>query len=227
MTEQAADSGDRVAWGADGLVPAVVQDPGDGAVLMLGYMDAEALRATVATGAVHFHSRSRGRLWRKGETSGNELRLRALALDCDRDAILVSADPVGPTCHTGSRSCFDGDVIGPARSAQGFAWLETLWDAIEQRREAAEVASSYTARLLAGGVDACGRKVAEEATEVLLAARDDAEAGRRGGDPARSATRAAFAAEAADLVYHLLVLCAERRIDPAAVIEVLRERHRA
>ena len=96
-------------WGPDGLVPAIVQDAADGRVLMLAWMDAEALRATLDTGEIHFHSRSRDRLWRKGETSGHVLRLRDLALDCDGDALLLQADPHGPTCHRGTRSCFDGE----------------------------------------------------------------------------------------------------------------------
>jgi len=99
-----------VQFGSDGLAPAIVQDATDGRVLMLAWMDAEALAATLETGDVHFHSRSRDRLWRKGETSGNVLRLRSLATDCDADAILVTADAVGPTCHRGTRSCFDDDA---------------------------------------------------------------------------------------------------------------------
>lgn len=282
----AFEAGD-VTWGPDGLVPAVVQDVRDGTVLMLAWMDREALEATRSTGLVHFHSRSRGRLWQKGETSGNVLRLDRMALDCDGDAILVTAHATGPTCHTGRRSCFDGPTsadgpTSPAASddlprgasedvpraaasdveaatasspaAQGFASLETLWSTISERRAAADPAASYTARLLAGGVDACARKVTEEATEVLLAARDDAEAERSGqaavagvsGDadagghgvadrvttdgPAslarRGVLRAALAGEVADLVYHLLVLCAERGLDPAEVIGVLESRRR-
>ena len=218
-----------VRWGSDGLVPAVVRDAGDGAVLMLAYMDAEALSATLATGMVHFHSRRRGRLWRKGETSGNVLRLRGLALDCDADAILVTAEAAGPTCHTGMRSCFDGAtaMASPPAAPEGFEWLERLWGTIVERRSAADPERSYTARLLAGGVDACARKVTEEATEVLLAARDHAEAERGSGTGDPAATRAALAGETADLLYHLLVLCAERGIDPQEVLEVLRARHRA
>ena len=118
LPETPPDSGSvplpEVQFGADGLVPAVVQDASDGRVLMLAWMDAEALAATVETGEVHFHSRSRDRLWRKGETSGNVLRLVDVAIDCDGDALLVTADPVGPTCHRDTRSCFDA---GADRSA--------------------------------------------------------------------------------------------------------------
>ena len=120
----------EVRFGADGLVPAVVQDAADGRVLMVAYMDAEALAATVETGEVHFHSRSRDRLWRKGETSGNVLRLVDLAIDCDGDALLLTVDPSGPTCHRGTRSCFDPDGAPAERGTQDFAWLETLWSTI-------------------------------------------------------------------------------------------------
>ncbi len=275
--------GRAVRWGPDGLVPAIVVDAADGAVLMLAWMDAEAFEATLATGDVHFHSRSRGRLWRKGETSGNVLRLRSLVLDCDGDAILVAADPRGPTCHRGTRSCFDtepatqpGPVVtgelgpdqagapaadlaadrpgdraadrpagAPAGSTgsdvagtdvQGFAWLEELWTTIASRA-ADRPDGSYTTRLLDGGVDAVARKVTEEATEVLLAAKDDAVAmtveGGTAPGPAperaapRAATRAALAGETADLLYHTLVLLAERGLSPAEVVAVLKERHRS
>ena len=207
-----------VTFGPDGLVPVVVQDVHDGAVLMVAVMDNEALAATVATGEVHLHSRSRGRLWRKGETSGHVLHLVSLATDCDGDALLATVDPVGPTCHRNTRSCFDLEGAAPERPTQGFAWLETLWSTIAARA-ADRPAGSYTASLLGGGVDAVGRKVTEEATEVLIAAKDDAAAS------SSEATQAALAGEAADLLYHALVLLAERRLPPSAVIEALRARH--
>jgi phosphoribosyl-ATP pyrophosphohydrolase/phosphoribosyl-AMP cyclohydrolase len=203
----------------DGLVPAIVQDVADSRVLMLAYMDAEALTATLETREVHFHSRSRGQLWRKGETSGNVLRLVSLALDCDGDALLVTVDPVGPTCHRGTRSCFDPEGSAAERSTQGFAWLETLWSTIASRA-AERPAGSYTTSLLDGGVDAVARKVTEEATEVLLAAKDDAVS-------SSAATRDALTGEAADLLYHVLVLLVERDVPPADVIAVLQERHRS
>jgi phosphoribosyl-ATP pyrophosphohydrolase/phosphoribosyl-AMP cyclohydrolase len=222
-----------VAWGATGLVPAVVQDAADGRVLMVAYVDAEALAASLASGEVHFHSRSRDRLWRKGETSGNVLRLRDISIDCDGDALLIQADPVGPTCHRGTHSCFDPadavEATPPAVAAsawanpppaQGFAWLETLWATIDERASA-DPATSYTARLIAGGADAPARKVAEEATEVLMAAKDDAVA----TPPSRQATRDALTGEVADLLYHTLVVLRERGLPPSAVIARLRERH--
>ena len=202
-----------------GLVAGVVQDVADGRVLMVGWLDREALDATLATGEVHFHSRSRGRLWRKGETSGNVLRLRGIARDCDRDALLLTVDPAGPTCHRGTRSCFDPEGDAPAAETQGFAWLETLWATIDERA-ALRPAGSYTSWLLDGGVDAVARKVTEEATEVLIAAKDDAAAG-----PDAETTRAALAGETADLLYHTLVLLAERGLEPAEVLDVLRARH--
>ena len=225
-------------YGADGLLAGVVQDVADGRVLMVGYLDAEAVAATLSSGEVHFHSRSRDRLWRKGETSGNVLRLRGLAADCDGDALLLEVEPAGPTCHRGTRSCFDADdqVGSPdrdddappaaqptvAHDEQGFAWLETLWSTIVERA-ADRPAGSYTARLLDGGVDAAGRKVTEEATEVLIAAKDDAAREAAGAD--RRDTREALAGETADLLYHALVLLAERGLEPAAALAVLRARH--
>jgi phosphoribosyl-ATP pyrophosphohydrolase/phosphoribosyl-AMP cyclohydrolase len=241
-----------VVWGSTGLVPAVVQDAADGRVLMLAYMDTEALAATLITGEVHFHSRSRDRLWRKGETSGNVLVLRDIAVDCDGDALLLQVDPTGPACHLGKRSCFDSAEgepemappaavpapLPPARAAappvlpatappqgrltgQGFDWLEELWATIDSRL-GADPNVSYTARLLAGGVDAAARKVAEEAVEVVMGAKDDAaaSAGRR------QATRDALTSEVADLLYHTLVLLRERDLEPADVIARLQERHR-
>lgn len=224
MSEVAARTFDpgAVRFGADGLAPAVVQDRGDGRVLMVAWMDTEALTATLATGEVHFHSRSRDRLWRKGETSGNVLRLVSLAADCDGDALLVTADPSGPTCHRGTRSCFDPAGAPGERKTHGFAWLESLWTTIASRA-AARPAGSYTASLLEGGVDATARKVTEEATEVLIAAKDDAAAESAGVD--RSATRAALAGEMADLLFHALVLLAERDLPPGTVIDTLRQRH--
>lgn len=212
-----------VRFGPDGLAPAIVQDEGDDRVLMLGWMDAEALAATLASGEVHFHSRSRDRLWRKGETSGNVLRLASIALDCDADALLVRAVPAGPTCHRGTASCFDDDTAkaGDRPASQGFAELETLWRTIAARA-AVRPAGSYTARLLEGGVDTTSRKVGEEAVEIVIAAKDDA-AAEAAGAP-REITREALAGELADLVYHVLVLVAERGLEPRDVLSVLAAR---
>jgi phosphoribosyl-ATP pyrophosphohydrolase/phosphoribosyl-AMP cyclohydrolase len=234
MTAPRSPAGPEVRFPPDGLVPAIVQDAVDGRVLMLAWMDAEALAATLESGDVHFHSRSRDRLWHKGETSGNVLRLVDISVDCDGDAVLVTVDPAGPTCHRGTRSCFDalGEPGGsPGSSAgtpdavatQGFAWLETLWATIAQRA-ATRPEGSYTAALLDGGVDAVGRIMTEEATEVLIAAKDDAAFEATGAD--RTALRDALAGEAGDLVFHTLVLLAERNLPASDVIDRLRTRHR-
>ena len=222
---------DDVTWGPDGLVPAVVQDRADGRVLMLAYMDAEALAATLATGEVHFHSRKRNRLWKKGEESGNVLRLVGIQADCDADSLLVQADPAGPTCHSGTRSCFDGADPEPiscdvpaAAGSQGFHWLEELWSTIDARA-GADPAESYTARLVSKGVYGPSRKVAEEAVEVLMAAKDDAVA-QEFAPADRPATTDALTGEVADLLYHTLVVLKERGLPPSAVIARLRERHR-
>ena len=211
-----------LAWDAAGLVAGVVQDVADGRVLMVGWLDAEALAATLDTGDVHFHSRSRDRLWRKGETSGNVLRLRSLAVDCDGDALLLGVEPSGPACHRGTRSCFDADGSPATTTTQGFAWLETLWATIDERAGTREP-GSYTARLISGGVDLAGRKVAEEAMEVVLAAKNDEAAEASGAD--RTRTQDLLAGEAGDLLYHALVLLAERGLEPRAVLDVLRGRH--
>jgi phosphoribosyl-AMP cyclohydrolase / phosphoribosyl-ATP pyrophosphohydrolase len=208
---------DGIRFGADGLVPAIVRDAADGEVLMLAWMDREALDATLATGDVHFHSRSRNELWRKGETSGNTLQVVDVNADCDADALLVTANPAGPTCHRGTRTCFDPEGAERA-TPQGFAWLEQLWTTIADRA-ATRPEGSYTARLLDAGVDATARKVTEEATEVLIAAKDDA-------TNSTPASRSALANETADLLYHALVVLAERDLSPAEVIAVLRNRAR-
>jgi phosphoribosyl-ATP pyrophosphohydrolase/phosphoribosyl-AMP cyclohydrolase len=229
------------SWGPDGLVPVVVQDEADGRVLMVAYTDVEALAMTQSTAQLHFYSRSRQTLWRKGATSGNPLQVIALDLDCDRDAILATVRPAGPACHRGTRSCFDPEPEGveaveaagasiepPTEIAvtypepEGFAWLETLWSTIADRRDR-RPPGSYTVSLLDGGVDAVGRKVTEEAIEVLIAAKDDAVAEAAGTD--RAPTSTALAGETADLLYHALVVLAERGLPPSAALEVLRNRH--
>jgi phosphoribosyl-ATP pyrophosphohydrolase/phosphoribosyl-AMP cyclohydrolase len=233
------------SWGPDGLVPVVVQDEADGRVLMVAYTDVEALAMTQSTAQLHFYSRSRQTLWRKGATSGNTLQVVALDLDCDRDAILATVRPAGPACHRGTRSCFDPAPSGTPEGVEaveaagasleppteiavtypepeGFAWLETLWSTIADRRDR-RPPGSYTVSLLDGGADAIGRKVTEEATEVLIAAKDDAVAETAGSD--RASTSAALAGETADLLYHALVLVAERGLSPRAVLDVLQTRH--
>lgn len=198
------------AWGTDGLVAAIVQDTSTAQVLMLGWMNREALARTRETGRVTFWSRSRGELWEKGATSGNWLELVSIDLDCDGDALLVRARPHGPTCHTGTRTCW-GDA-----GVSGFAGLDGLWEVVAQRtRERPK--GSYTANLTEDGPERAGRKLVEEATEVLLAAKDHASG---------HADDRRVSEEAADLLYHLLVVLAERDIHPSSVMDVLTARRR-
>lgn len=190
------------------LLPAVIQDAATAQVLMLGWMSPESLELTRSTGIVHFWSRARQEIWEKGATSGNRLHVETLALDCDEDALLVTVHPDGPTCHTGAISCWTSD----ARA--GFADLDSLWDVISHRA-AARPADSYTTALLERGPEGAGRKLVEEATEVLLAAKDHA---------AGLADDLRLAEEAADLIYHLFVTLTERGVDPGAVLDVLASR---
>ena len=190
----------------DGLLPAAVQDRASGRLLMLGYMDRDALAATLSTGFATFYSRSKGRLWQKGETSGNRLAVRAVHEDCDSDALLVLADPEGPTCHLGTQSCFGGE--GP----QGPGWLADLSRIVAARAASADEAS-YTSRLLGEGLPKIAQKVGEEGVEVALAAVTRDEAG--------------CAEESADLLYHLAVLMEARGFGWEDVVRVLRARHKA
>jgi phosphoribosyl-ATP pyrophosphohydrolase/phosphoribosyl-AMP cyclohydrolase len=204
------DDIERIDWNKnDGLVPAIVQHAANGRVLMLGYMDRAALAATLARGRVVFFSRSRQRLWEKGESSGNFLQLIDIRCDCDADTLLVIAAPAGPVCHTGSASCF-GDASLTAAAPLGF--LLELEQLIGERiAEAPE--GSYTARLYGRGVRRVAQKVGEEGLEVALAGAGESDD--------------ALLGECADLLYHLLVLLRSRGLPLAAVIEELRRRHQA
>jgi phosphoribosyl-ATP pyrophosphohydrolase/phosphoribosyl-AMP cyclohydrolase len=196
----------KVDWQkGGGLVPAVVQDADTLQVLMLGYMNEAALAKTQDTGLVTFHSRSRDTLWTKGETSGNTLSLVSLTIDCDMDTILVKARPTGPTCHEGTVSCF-GD-----EGASGAGFLGYL-DALIRERKTADPSSSYTAKLLQGPLVKAAQKVGEEGVETALAAVAE--------------TDAEFKGEAADLLYHLLVLLAAKDVPFEDVIAVLQDRHK-
>jgi phosphoribosyl-AMP cyclohydrolase / phosphoribosyl-ATP pyrophosphohydrolase len=195
-----------LAYDAAGLIPVVVQDAASGDVLMVAYANREALDLTARTGLAHFWSRSRGALWRKGETSGNEMRVREVRADCDRDALLMVVDPAGPACHTGTRTCFGDDTPTSA------GIMAELGRVIASRASASPD-SSYTARLLAKGPDHVLKKIGEEATEVVLAAKSESDE--------------RLAEEAADLLYHLTVAMAQRRVPFARALEVLRARRRA
>ena len=186
-----------------GLLPAVIQDSVTGAVLMVGYMNDEALAQTRESGRVTFYSRSRERLWTKGETSGNFLLVKEIVSDCDNDAILVSAKPSGPTCHTGERSCFG------AGTAKEFSFLAELEETIEARKGSSDE-NSYTKKLFSKGVPYIAQKVGEEATEVVIASL--------GTDRER------IIDEAADLVYHLMVLLSATGCSITEVTERLQNR---
>jgi phosphoribosyl-ATP pyrophosphohydrolase/phosphoribosyl-AMP cyclohydrolase len=196
---------EALAWDKmDGLLPALVQDADTGQLLMLGYMNADALRATLDSGLVTFWSRSKGRLWTKGETSGDRLELRSVHGDCDGDALLVRAVPQGPTCHLGTVSCFTAS--GPI----GAGWLGQLARTVSER-SAADPAESYTAKLLAKGPVRIAQKVGEEGVEVALAAAT--------GD------RAGCISETADLLYHLTVLMQSQGFGWDEVTAELQKRH--
>lgn len=186
-----------------GLIPAVVQHARSGEVLMLGYMNEDALRQTLTSGLVTFWSRSRSELWQKGATSGNVLRLVEVRQDCDSDALLVLAEPAGPTCHTGTRSCFSTTLAGEvATTAPASAILAQLADLIAQRKQE-QTEGSYTVKLLNSGTDRIAKKVGEEATEVVIGAM------KGDHDELRY--------EMADLLYHTWVLLAQQGLSPEAV----------
>jgi phosphoribosyl-AMP cyclohydrolase / phosphoribosyl-ATP pyrophosphohydrolase len=196
----------EIAFDERGLVPCVVQDWRSGEVLMVAWMNAEALRLTDETGELHFWSRSRGELWHKGATSGNVLRVRGLRVDCDADTLLVLAEPAGPACHTGARTCFHrGDLdAAPHEVLPGL-------ERVLAERAAERPEGSYTAELLADPLR-IGEKVQEEAEEVARAAREESDE--------------RVAEEAADVLYHLAVLLRSRGLALADAEEVLRARRR-
>lgn len=197
---------DRITFDDRGLVPAILQDAGTGAVLMLAYMDREALEATLRTREVHFHSRSRGRLWKKGETSGNVLHLVELRLDCDGDALLVDVHPGGPACHTGNATCF-----GPVNDASLGRFLSELAALLRQRRRDLPE-GSFSARLFAGGAPAIAAKLVEEANETAVALRGEG--------------RERTLSELTDLLYVMLVLATHLDLRPDEVRASLEEKRR-
>jgi phosphoribosyl-AMP cyclohydrolase / phosphoribosyl-ATP pyrophosphohydrolase len=222
MTKETAGDRGPIRFDERGLVPCVAQDWRSGEVLTLAYMNEEALRRTRESGEIHFFSRSRGELWRKGETSGNVMRLRQLRYDCDGDAIVAVVEPAGPACHTGQRSCFYRDLDGTADQApyappvegeptpasfEALAALERTLDARERQRPS----GSYTVELL-DDPPRIGAKVREEADEAARAAETE---------PADR-----LAEEAADVLYHLAVLLRSRDVRMGEVLEVLNGRRR-
>ena len=200
----------EIKFDKDGLVPTVVVDVESGDVLMLAYMNAESLQISIDEGRTCFWSRSRGELWRKGETSGNVQRIVSIRADCDKDALVVTVRKNGPACHTGAESCFFEDVfVSDNEQAAQFS-LNTLHGIIEDRK-ANKKAGSYTTYLFEKGIDKILKKLGEESTEVIIAAKSD--------------DKAETIYEIADLTYHALVLMTEMGITPDEVKKELASRH--
>ncbi len=207
-----------IVWDEKGLVPAVVQDAATGEVLMLAYMNREALERTLATGRAHFYSRKRQRIWMKGEESGNVMEVKEILVDCDRDAVLLKVEPKGPACHTGHKSCFftsfEGKEVEPVQEKElyggGCSILERVYEVILERKAHPEREDSYTALLFRKGLDKILKKVGEEATEVVI--------GCKNGD------KDEIVYEVADLFFHTLVALAYFDIAPYQVYEELRRR---
>ena len=200
----------QLDWGkGDGLLPAVVQHADSGAVLMLGYMNREALAETFASNRVTFWSRSKKRLWTKGETSGNFLELRAVAVDCDGDTLLVLAEPTGPACHTGTPTCWGESP--PQAAGEKLSFLTTL-EGVIQQRIATKPEGSYTAKLLAEGTRRIAQKVGEEGLELALAAV--------------AQSNEDIVGEAADLLYHTMLLLQAKQLSLGQVVAELERRHK-
>jgi phosphoribosyl-ATP pyrophosphohydrolase/phosphoribosyl-AMP cyclohydrolase len=196
----------------NGLLPVVVQHHVSGQVLMVGFANIEAVRKTLETGQAWFFSRSRQRLWEKGETSGNYLRIRGVRVDCDEDALIYVCDPVGPTCHTGEPSCFHRGLDDlPMAETSGEAAAQ-LFSTILERQRAGDPGKSYVAKLLSEGVDGVAQKVGEEAVETVIAAKN--------------ADRGELAKEVADLWFHTFILLAQQGMTPEDVWDVLASRRR-
>lgn len=189
----------------DGLIPACIQDYQSMLVLMIGYMNKQALELTIASGYVTFYSRSKQRLWTKGESSGHSLKVINLSLDCDQDALLIFAENAGPTCHLGTTSCFADAVLPP------LYWLWQLGDVIASRKHAT-AETSYTATLMTSGVQRIAQKVGEEGVEVALAAV--------------VGTNEELSGEVVDLLYHVLVLLQAKEIRIDKIANIVRERGR-
>lgn len=189
-----------------GLIPAIIQNADNGEVLMLGYMNQQALEITLESRQVTFFSRSKQRLWTKGESSGHSLSLKAISLDCDGDSLLVQVEPQGPSCHLGYSSCFQP----PLESRLGF--LDALIKVIQERAQSS-ASSSYTAQLLAEGLNRCAQKVGEEAVETVIAAV--------------SKNREELINEATDLIFHLLVMLQACELSFYELLDCLKRRHRS
>ena len=199
---------EKITYHENGLIPAIVQDDVTGKVLMLAYMNEEALQKTIKTEETWFYSRSRKELWNKGATSGNRQKVKSIALDCDQDALLVTVEPLGPACHTGEESCFHHIIDENAKPKREV--IHTIIDTIEDRRKN-PVEGSYTTYLFNKGIDKVLKKVGEEASEVIIGAKNEA--------------KEEIKWEIADLVYHTLVLMNITGVTISDIKDVLYERH--
>lgn len=205
---------EKLKFGTDGLVPVIVQDCKNGKVLMMAWANEEALRKTAQTGKTHFWSRSRAKLWNKGEESGNFQNVREILFDCDRDCVLMLVEPQGPSCHTGEESCFftsaDGKHTSPPAFEKGnLATLEKVFQTVRDRK-ANPKNGSYTTALFEGGTDRIARKIAEEAGEAIIAAKN--------GNPRE------LISETADLWFHCLIMLAEQGVSPDDIDRELEKR---
>lgn len=196
----------KIQYNNDGLVPAIIQDASTKNVLMLGYMNEAAYKKTLETKQVTFFSRSKQRLWTKGEASGHFLNLVDIKNDCDNDTLLIQAHPVGPTCHTGSDTCWN-DV-----NNQNFGFLSQLEDVIKNRKEHADSGTSYVASLFQKGINKIAQKVGEEAVEVVIEAKDSHDD--------------LFLEESADLLFHYLILLQAKGFTLEDVTKILQKRHK-
>ena len=194
----------------DGLVPAIVQDVTTKAVLMLGFMNQAAIEATIEKGKVTFFSRSKNRLWTKGEESGNYLMYKSMLSDCDQDTLLIMAQPTGPVCHTGSDTCWGASNQQSASILQHFKFLDNLEQIIESRKKA-DPKQSYVASLFANGINKIAQKLGEEAVELVIEAKDNNEQ--------------LFLDESADLLFHYLILLQSKGYQLSDVVKVLEQRH--
>ncbi|MCF6294442.1 MAG: bifunctional phosphoribosyl-AMP cyclohydrolase/phosphoribosyl-ATP diphosphatase HisIE [Flavobacteriaceae bacterium] len=195
----------EIKYNSDGLIPAIIQDANTKTVLMLGYMNADALRKTIATKQVTFFSRSKQRLWTKGEESGNFLNLVSIKNDCDNDTLLIKVNPEGPTCHTGTDTCWK------EANMQEFGFLSRLENVIEDRKENATEDTSYVASLFKKGINKIAQKVGEEAIEMVIEAKDN--------------NNNLFLNESADLLFHYLILLQAKGYKLNDIVEVLKSRH--
>lgn len=205
---------DNLKFDEKGLIPAIVQDANTKEVLTLAYMNEESLEKSMNTGETWFYSRSRGELWHKGETSGNTQKIKQFKLDCDQDALVVLVEPMGPACHNGTTSCFTENLLNGTESAPSvlgeYEILRSLQQVIKDREQERPV-GAYTTYLFEKGVDKILKKVGEEASEVIIAAKN------------RDSEELKW--EAADLIYHLLVLLEEQKLPFTEVLKVLNKRH--